>query len=303
MTFGFIFDIRRYSIHDGPGIRTAVFFKGCPARCLWCHNPEGQEFAREIMFWQKRCSRCGACYKACPSGAIRNVHGYPVVLREVCSACGECVEACPFSARAPVGRDVTVDQVMQEIERDRVFYDESSGGVTFSGGEPLAQPEFLEALLAACRAVDIDTAVDTSGIAEQKHIQRILPLVDVWLYDLKTVDPVRHMEVTGCVVDPVLENLRLLTDNAATVILRIPIIPGVNTDTGGLDLMREFISSLDKSSLDRLDLLPYHEIGLDKYLRLGREYTFKVEKVPTEKEIGRIADFFRKTGLQVKVGG
>jgi len=128
-------------------------------------------------------------------------------------------------------------------------------------------------------------------------------LVDVWLYDLKTVDPVRHMEVTGCVVDPVLANLRLLTDNAATVILRIPIVPGVNMDMGSLALIREFISSLDKRGLDRLDLLPYHEIGLDKYLRLGREYTLKVEKVPTKEEIGRIADFFRKTGFQVKVGG
>jgi pyruvate formate lyase activating enzyme len=202
-----------------------------------------------------------------------------------------------------VGREVIADQVIQEIERDRLFYDESGGGATFSGGEPLAQPELLEALLAICRALDIHTAVDTSGLAGSEHILRLMPLVDVWLYDVKTVDPAVHMEVVGCSNDRILENLRLLSASGARIIVRVPVIPGVNDDSESFDSLAALISSLDGRRPDRLDLLPYHEIGADKYLRLGRAHDLQAANRPTEKSIRNVADFFRRLGLEVKIGG
>lgn len=303
MRSGFVFDIRRYSVHDGPGIRTTVFFKGCPARCAWCHNPESQEPGPEVMFWQRRCASCGACAAACPAGAINMVNGYPVTSRETCSACGSCVRACRFDARTMVGRAVSVDDVMRELERDRIFYDESGGGATFSGGEPLAQPEFLESLLTACRAADIHTAVDTSGIARLELVGRLAPLVDVWLYDIKAVDPALHLQAVGCPNDEVLRNLRFLAAEGARVILRVPVIPGINDDEESLARLADFISSLDGRRPERLDLLPYHKIGVDKYPRLGRTYGLETMGEPDPQHIDHIAGFFRTLGLEVKIGG
>ncbi|MEW6106742.1 MAG: glycyl-radical enzyme activating protein [Bacillota bacterium] len=303
MRSGFVFDIRRYSVHDGPGIRTTVFFKGCPARCAWCHNPESQEPGPEVMFWQRRCASCGACAAACPAGAIRMVNGYPVTSRETCSACGSCVRACRFDARTMVGRAMSVDEVMRELERDRIFYDESGGGATFSGGEPLAQPEFLEDLLAACRVVDIHTAVDTSGIARFELVEKLAPLVDVWLYDIKTVHPALHMKTVGCPNDEVLRNLRLLAAKEARIILRVPVIPGVNDDNESLAQLADLILSLGGRRPERLDLLPYHKIGVDKYLRLGRTYGLQATEEPNKQHIEDIASFFRTLGLEVKIGG
>jgi pyruvate formate lyase activating enzyme len=214
-----------------------------------------------------------------------------------------CVRACRFDARTVVGRLVSVDEVMRELERDRIFYDESGGGATFSGGEPLAQPEFLEDLLVACRAADIHTAVDTSGVGGRGLVERLAPLVGVWLYDIKVLDPEIHLRKVGLPNEDVLGNLRALTAKGASVILRVPVIPGVNDDQESLRRFAELISSLEGRRPERLDLLPYHKIGVDKYKRLGRAYSLEALEGPDAGRMDRIADFFRVLGLEVKIGG
>ena len=251
---GQVFDIQKFSLHDGPGIRTTVFFKGCPLNCWWCHNPESQALGLEMMYQARRCIRCGACEAACSYGAISRNGDFVSTDREKCTLCGACVESCYAEAREIVGKEMTVAQVMTEIERDVTFYDESGGGVTFSGGEPLLQRDFLCSLLMACKDRDIHTTLDTCGFVAWETLDRARRFVDLFLYDIKLMDDAKHREFTGVPNDQILNNLRMLSEQGHNVVLRLPIIPGVNDDEKNVRQTGEFATTLP--GLNQVDILP-----------------------------------------------
>jgi pyruvate formate lyase activating enzyme len=298
---GLIFDIKRYSIHDGPGIRTTLFFKGCPLRCAWCHNPESQAAAEEMMFRSRRCQRCGACVEACPEGAIGWSEDGPLTDWSRCVRCGACALECYAEARERIGRTLTVAEAMAEIERDVAFYDQSGGGVTFSGGEPLQQPEFLGALLRACQEREIHTAVDTSGFAPWETLEGLRADVDLFLYDLKIMDEARHRQFTGASNALILENLRRLSAMRHALLIRIPVIPGVNADFESVRELGAFIAGLPQVS--GVELLPYHRIALDKYERLNLPYGLPEVQPPSEVQMREIAQQLAQWGLAVRQGG
>ena len=288
MRTGIVFDIKKFSIHDGPGIRTTIFFKGCPLRCWWCHNPESQSPEPELTFRKSRCIGCGACREACSRGAIAADLS---VNAELCTLCGECVTACYAEAREMVGREMSVAQVMAEIERDVPFYDESGGGVTFSGGEPLAQPDFLLALLQACREREIHTAVDTCGFAPWQVLDKIRRHVDLFLYDLKLMDEAEHIRYTGVSNKLILKNLEMLAERGHDITLRVPIIPGINDSDEHIRQLGAFAATLPH--LNRVDVLPYHNIAAEKYQRLSRVYKLLETRPPSDERMAEIRNALR----------
>ena len=298
---GVIFDVKRFAIHVGPGIRTTVFLKGCPLACAWCHNPEGIAAEREHSLRANRCTACGACVSACEQGAVSIEGGRAVTDVAKCIFCGRCVEACPSAAREIVGRHVTVDEVLAEVERDVIFYDESGGGATFSGGEPLAQPEFLRELLAECAARRIHTAVDTTCHAPWEVIDSIREHVDLFLCDVKHMDPAEHERLTGVDNKLILANLRKLAAGGEEIVIRIPIVPGANDDEAGLAAAGAFIASL--RSVRRVDLLPYNEGGRGKLDRLGRGGARLDIATPSRERMSAIAAKLAGLGLSVTIGG
>ncbi|MFP4482938.1 MAG: glycyl-radical enzyme activating protein [Thermovirgaceae bacterium] len=301
MATGTIFDIKRYSIHDGPGIRTSVFFKGCPLRCWWCHNPESQSTEPVVLYRPDRCIGCGACEEACPEGAIRLTQKGFTADPKLCRSHGVCAEVCPSGARELVGRTVDVPQVMKEIEKDRLFYDESGGGATFSGGEPLMQHEFLKELLRECRRVDIHTAVDTTGYADPEIVRSIAPFTNLFLYDVKFIDPKKHFKYTGVTNELILENLKMLSAEGARISVRLPVIPGINDDEEETVAIAAFVSNLP--GVVELAVLPYHGTARQKYERFGMEYLLGDLEEPREEDIETLAGFFRDKGLNVRIGG
>ncbi len=301
MTTGIVFDIRRFSIHDGPGIRTTVFLKGCPLRCPWCHNPEGIDPAPVLVYRANRCLHCGHCRPLCPQGAIGWDGQSPTLDRSRCTACGTCVEACYAGARELAGREMTVDQVLAELERDRVFYDQSGGGVTFSGGEPLLQAGFLQALLEECRARGLHSALDTCGLAPWEVLESLGGSVDLFLYDVKLVDEARHLRITGVSNAPILENLRALARGGHRIVLRVPLIPGINDDKENIHQIGALAASLPL--LPRVDLLPYHRAGVDKYARLDQPYALPDIAPPGDEQVAAAASVLADYGLEVRIGG
>ncbi len=298
---GTIFDIRRFSIHDGPGLRTTVFFKGCPLRCLWCHNPESQHRRPERMFWAERCLKCQACIASCAQGALSWDGKQVVTDEQKCTLSGLCVDTCYADARQIAGHNATVDEVMSEIQRDISFYDGSGGGATFSGGEPLLQPAFLLALLRACKASEIHTALDTSGFARWDVLDLVRPFVDLFLYDLKLMDSGRHRKFTGVFNTRILDNLQRLAKLGHNIIVRVPLIPGVNDDLENLRLTAAFTAGL--GGLGRVDVLPYHYAAMSKYERLHRTYRLPGLHTPSEERMQEISQVFEGFGLQVNSGG
>ncbi|MDD3992822.1 MAG: glycyl-radical enzyme activating protein [Desulfobacterales bacterium] len=261
---GMVFRIKKYALHDGPGIRTTVFFKGCPLRCWWCHNPEGQGFEPESM----------------PLTTDGNPVGGPAEI---------------------IGRPWTVPELVAEIEKDRIFYDESGGGTTFSGGEPLAQPEFLDALLEECRRREIHTTVDTSGYAPPEVIRTVLAKADLVLYDLKLMDDARHRRYTGVGNQRILANLETLDGRAPRIVIRFPLVPGVNDEEDEIRRMAQFVAGL--KTVHRIDLLPFHPIADGKYRRMKMENRMAGVKSPTRREAEKLGALFAATGLEVRYGG
>jgi pyruvate formate lyase activating enzyme len=299
MRTGLVFDIQRYSTRDGPGIRTTVFLKGCPASCLWCHNPESQSPRPQVIVLERRCIACGCCLSACPNGLLVTPGARPFD-DELCELCGTCVEACPTEARHIAGGEMSVDEVVAEVLRDQIFFDESGGGVTFSGGEPLGQAAFLKEALAALRGRGVRTAVDTSGCASRGHLLEIAPLVDLFLYDLKVMDPVRHFELTGVPNDAILENLTALGAVHENIRVRIPVIPGLNDDPANVEATAAFAASVP--GVRQVDLLPYHRTGVHKFQRIGRAYPLAGLEPPTRDHLESLAESLRAHGLQVTIG-
>ena len=297
---GLVLNIMHFALHDGPGIRTTVFLKGCPLHCWWCHNPESQRHETEVIYFEERCVRSGDCVRACPHGALHLEPEGLIQDPRLCQHCAECVSACSSSARELAGRWMTVPDGMAEVSKDQVFFDESGGGITVSGGEPLMQAAFVESLLAACRARRIRTVLDTCGWADASVLLRIRENVDLFFYDLKVMDSEKHRHFTGMTNDVILQNLRMLAERGSAVVVRVPVIPGVNDDTDNVDALSGFLMPL---GLREVDLLPYHRFGSDKYRRLHLPYGMEGVVPPSDEQIEALAVRLRRDGFTVRVGG
>jgi pyruvate formate lyase activating enzyme len=290
MASGLVFNIQRFCVHDGPGIRTTVFLKGCPAHCPWCHNPESQSPDPELLLFPERCIECGTCVEVCPHGTDPGS----------CDACGTCAGECPTDARRLAGRRMTADEVVQDVTRDRPFYRSSGGGVTFSGGEPFAQPEFLRELLALSKEAGLHTAVDTCGAVSRRLLFELAPLIDLFLYDVKLLSRESHREVVGLAPRPILENLRALAACGAAIWLRLPIVSGMTDSREALDQVGRLAAQL---GIERAHLLPYHATGAQKWRRLGRPGPDNGFHPPSSATLESLAAILRAHGLETRIGG
>lgn len=298
---GLIFNVQRYCVHDGPGIRTTVFLKGCPLRCFWCHNPEGRSFERELSFIPGRCVGCGGCLKVCPNPPVVRGDGGLSLDRSRCRRCFSCARVCPSGALEVVGRFVEAEELLEELQRDRPFFEESGGGITFSGGEPLSQPDFLLSSLEGARRLGLSAAVDTSGFAPRDVVLEASRLADLFLFDLKDADEARHLRNTGVPLEPILENLRLLDELGARIWIRIPVIPGQNDDPETVEAFLRLLSDL--RGRRPVFLLPFHRVGQDKWGRIGGVSPCPPMEPPSRERMEGLALRFRARGFQVKVGG
>lgn len=297
---GIVFEIERFSVNDGAGIRTLVFLKGCPLRCAWCANPESHVFAPQLLYWKARCIGCLECIKACPRHALSAGPEGIVIDRSTCIACGQCTRACNSNALLLSGKRMTVSEVMSEVEKDRPFYEKSGGGVTFSGGEVLAQPEFLLALLKAAKQSNIHTCIETSGFAPQSTIEAIAPYIDTFLYDLKAIDNSVHLSCCGVSNEQILSNFEFLSKNH-DIIARLPIIPNYNDSPRDIQLLLDFLEKHHRGK--HVHLLPYHRLGVNKYTRLDLNYHLKDILPPSNKRMAELKQIFTDKGFIVEIGG
>ncbi|MEI7908982.1 MAG: glycyl-radical enzyme activating protein [Verrucomicrobiota bacterium] len=297
-----IFDVKPYSINDGPGIRITIFLKGCPLSCAWCHNPEGMSPHRQKLYAKNKCIGCSTCVENCPQQALRLTPDGIVTDANLCAVCGICAGVCPTKAIEMSGRQVTVEEIMKVIRRETVTMDHSQGGVTISGGEPMMQSEFLIDLLDACGREGIHRAVDTTGLTTAETLLEVAKRTDLFLYDLKLMDAARHKQFTGVSNERILANLRLLAASGANINIRIPLIKGVNADEANLLLSARFVASL-AGEKKWVSLLPYHNIASHKYGKLGRMFDGGDMQEPVAADIDLALRVFAQHGLTAAVGG
>ncbi len=294
-----IFDIQRFSVQDGPGLRTTVFFKGCPLQCLWCSNPESQSALPQLLYFETRCTYCYQCVDVCPAGAIHKADDGRLILdRQQCTGCGTCVEECLAGARSISGKQMTVDEVCNIIEKDMSYYRNSGGGVTVSGGEATCQPESLVQLLVRCREMGVHTCLDTCGYADWDILREALKHVDLVLMDNKQMNTDIHKKLTGVGNERILENTARVASMGVPMVIRVPLIPGCNDSEENITQLGQFMKA---TGLLRVDLLPYHRFSTGKYQALGKEYKLAEIPNPDEDEVRRVANNLEALGLVVTI--
>lgn len=296
MESGIVYNIQRMSTKDGPGLRTTVFLKGCPLHCLWCSNPESQSFQPQLLCFENLCVSCGACFRACPHGAvIKTENGYNRD-RSLCKDCGACVDVCPAKARVMSGAHMTVQEVMDIVDRDSLFYANSEGGVTFGGGEPTAAGDFLLELMRSCSAKGYHICVDTCGVCNTRQFRKVMELADLFLFDCKHMDPAEHRRLTGLDNSVILENLHQLLSSGKSVRIRIPLMPGLNDSEENIAKLAGFLRPYGK---DEVDVLPCHAFGASKYdaLNIPRP---AMKAYPPE-ELKKVLERFARNGLKVTI--
>jgi pyruvate formate lyase activating enzyme len=300
---GCVFNIQRFSIQDGPGIRSTVFLKGCPLRCLWCSNPESQNDLTELGYRDSVCTGCGNCIKVCPSQAraLTLSEGKPKIRidRAKCTLCYKCVDACLFGAMRVYGRLMTVDEVFDEVKRDSLYYVNSGGGVTASGGEPLMQADFVAELFRRCKTKGIHTTIDTSGYAGVQDLEKVLAVTDLVLFDLKSMNGQQHKRTTEKDNRVILRNARLIIARGISMIIRIPLIPGINDSQENLTKTARFVAELDPKL--HVDLLPYHRFGEGKFRMIGKEYPLADVVAPGDEQLDAALEVFKGFGLDCAI--
>lgn len=298
-----IFDIKRYSINDGPGVRVTLFFKGCPLSCKWCHNPESQSFENEKLFFKNKCIGCFSCIEVCPENALTS-HTEQGIVTDMskCTVCGKCTEVCPTTAMQMAGRAFDIEEIKSVLEKELDLMKSSGGGVTFSGGEPLMFSEELIEVEKFCNKLGIHCAVDTSGFVRSEIVEKVLPHTDLFLYDLKLMDSRKHKDFTGFGTELILQNLKIIAASGIPFQIRIPLIEGVNTDDENIEATINFLNELPAKP-QLVGLLPYHDIAFVKYERLGKIYEDSGLKEPSEETLEKITSIFKAAGFKVRIGG
>lgn len=299
---GKIFNIQSYSIHDGPGIRTTVFMKGCPLDCLWCQNPESKRKDSQLLVVKDRCVGCGRCVHSCPHDAVRLDSGVAVTDRNLCTVCGDCISICPENIREICGEEISVSLLMQRALTDRLFFENSGGGITVSGGEALVQADFVAEFFRQCKNEGIHTALDTSGFAPWKSLKKVIDYTDLVLFDLKHMDSQVHCQLTGVPNECILDNLRRLSRERTEIYIRIPVIPGMNDSDENIKATAYFVLK-ELGGRFKTFLLPYHPMGEAKLENLEEEEGFLHLAPPSQAHMEHLKGFFDALGLDAQIGG
>lgn len=297
---GTIFNIQRFSLHDGPGIRTIIFFKGCALRCKWCSNPESHSPKPQILFVPMNCIHCNRCVQVCPKNAISVKDGKKVIDYNKCDMCGLCIENCCSGALEMSGRKVGVEELIQELKKDSVYYSQSGGGITLSGGETLLQPDFAAELLKACKQEGWNTAIETANFANRNALEKVMPYADLFLADLKIFDSEKHKYYTGQSNEKIIENIKYIAQSDKKIIIRIPIIPSVNDDVENMYNTVKFANSI---GIKEINLLPYHRLGINKYSYLGYDYSLNEILPPPKEKMQELKRIVENAGIKCKIGG